>query len=455
MTVIRMTDLNLSGKKVLIREDLNVPLQNGKITDDTRIFSALFTIQLALRGGAKVILMSHLGRPTEGEFEEKYSLTPVADRLSALLRQPVRLVDDWENGIEMNDGELVLLENVRFNEGEKKNDSELAKKLAAICDIYVMDAFGTAHRAHASTHGVAKYAPIACAGPLLVSELEKLTKVLKEPKKPFVAIVGGSKVSTKLGVLEAMSREVDHLIVGGGIANTFIAAAGYKVGKSLYQEDFVDEATRLIEMSHSYGGEVEIPIDVVCSKDSFDELSNDSMAEVKLLSEIEDDDYIYDIGPQSTKKLEEIIENANVIVWNGPVGVFETDKFGEGTRALGEAVADSNGYSIAGGGDTLAAILKYNLSRKISYVTTGGGALLEFLEGRKLVALAVLEERAQQLGKYAQQLEQRSKELDERENQLNKREKQLDERETFLNRKAHQIDSRAQQIEARAFKPVY
>lgn len=455
MTVIRMTDLNLSGKRVLIREDLNVPLRGGEITDDTRIFSALFTIQLAIRGGAKVILMSHLGRPTEGVFEEKYSLEPVADRLSVLLRQPVRLIRDWEDGFDMAEGEVVLLENIRFSAGEKKNDDDLSRKMAALCDIYVMDAFGTAHRAQASTHGVAKYAPIASAGPLLVSELEKLGKALKDPARPFVAIVGGSKVSTKLGVLEALSKVVDHLIVGGGIANTFIAAAGHNIGKSLYEPEFVDEATRLIEMAHSSGGEIEVPVDVVVSKErDFDKLETAS-ATIKSLEDVEDDDVIYDIGPKSSEKLAEIIKSANVIVWNGPVGVFEYDQFGDGTKAIGDAVANSQAYSIAGGGDTLAAIVKYKLGRKISYVTTGGGALLEFLEGKKLVALAVLEERAQQLGKFAQQLEQRSHDLDERDKQVENRTKQLDNREEGLKRREAMVDMRAQQIEARAFKPVY
>ena len=452
MTVIKMTEMNLSGKRLLIREDLNVPIRNGKITDDTRIFSALFTIQLAMRGGAKVMVMSHLGRPKEGEYEEKYSLAPVADRLTELLRQPVRIIRDWlDTPFSINDGEIVLLENVRFNAGEKKNDDALARRMAALCDIYVMDAFGTAHRAHASTHGVAKYAPIACAGPLLISELDKLTRVSRDPARPYTAIVGGSKVSTKLGVLEAFARNANHLIVGGGIANTFIAAEGYPIGKSLYEPDLIDEATRLIEIANATGAHIEIPTDVVCAK----EISETAEATVKSVRDVAEDDLIVDIGPETRKRLCDILLKSNLIVWNGPLGVFEYDQFGAGTQALGQAVAESQAYSIAGGGDTLAAILKYGISSRISYVTTGGGALLEFLEGKKLVSLAVLEERAQHLGKLAQQIDERQRQIDSKLRELAERESKIEEREKQLEWRIRQLDLRMQQIDARSFKPYY
>jgi phosphoglycerate kinase len=452
MTVIKMTDMNLSGKRVLIREDLNVPINNGRITDDTRIFSALFTIQLAMRGGAKVMVMSHLGRPKEGVYEEAYSLAPVAQRLTELLRQPVPIVRNWlDEEFSINDGEIVLLENVRFNAGEKKNDDELARKMAHLCDIYVMDAFGTAHRAQASTHGVAKYAPIASAGPLLVSELDKLSRVARDPARPYTAIVGGSKISTKLGVLEALTRNVNHLIVGGGIANTFIAAAGYNVGKSLYEAELLDEATRLVEIAHTTGAHIQIPTDVVCAK----EISPEALATVKSVDQVADDDYIVDIGPETRARLADLLLKSHLIVWNGPVGIFEFDQFGEGTEAIGRAVADSNAYSIAGGGDTLAAILKYGLSQKISYVTTGGGALLEFLEGKKLVSLAVLEERAQHLGKLAQLLDERQRQIDAKLRELQERESRIEEREKQVEWRNRQLDMRLQQIEARSFKPYY
>ncbi len=391
MSIIKMTDLDLAGKRVLIREDLNVPLKDGKVADDTRIRAALKTIDAARSAGARVMLMSHLGRPTEGEFDPQYSLAPVAEHLSGLLGQTVRLVSDYlEQAPEVGEGEVVLLENVRFNKGEKKNDPELAKKYAALCDVFVMDAFGTAHRAQASTYGVAEYAPVAAAGPLLVAELDALGKALEAPARPMVAIVGGSKVSTKLTVLESLSQKVDQLIVGGGIANTFIAAAGHPVGKSLYEPDLVDEAKRLMEAARAKGGEIPVPSDVVVGK----EFSADAEAVVKRVDEVAEDDMIFDIGPETSERYAEILKSAGTIVWNGPVGVFEFDQFGEGTRKLALAIADSPAFSIAGGGDTLAAIAKYGVGDRISYISTGGGAFLEFLEGKKLPAVEILERRA-------------------------------------------------------------
>jgi len=391
MSVIKMTDLDLSGKRVLIRMDLNVPLKDGKVADDTRIRASMPTIEHAVKAGAKVMLMSHLGRPDEGVYDEKYSLAPVAEHLSGLLGHKVTLVKEWLDGVDLNNGQVVLCENVRFNKGEKKNDEALSRKMAALCDIYVMDAFGTAHRAQASTHGVAKYAPVACAGPLLAGELDALGKALDNPARPMVAIVGGSKVSTKLTVLESLSGIVDQLIVGGGIANTFIAAAGYQVGKSLYEADLVGEAKRLTDAAQSRGGDIPIPKDVVCAK----EFSEHAKATLKGVGEIADDDLVFDVGPQTSDIFDEIIKKAGTIVWNGPVGVFEFDQFGEGTRRLAMAIAESPAFSIAGGGDTLAAVSKYNISDKVSYISTGGGAFLEFLEGKKLPAVAMLEERAQ------------------------------------------------------------
>jgi phosphoglycerate kinase len=391
MSVIKMTDLDLAGKRVLIREDLNVPIKDGKVSSDKRIRASLPTIEHAMQAGAKVMLMSHLGRPTEGEPAEEFSLKPVADHLGELLGKPVRLITDYlEKAPELEDGEVVVLENVRFNKGEKKNDDGLAKKYASLCDIFVMDAFGTAHRAQASTHGVAKYAPVACAGPLLVGELDALGKALDNPARPMVAIVGGSKVSTKLTVLDALSKIVDQLIVGGGIANTFIAAEGYNVGKSLYEADLVDEARRLMEAARSKGGEIPVPVDVVTGK----EFSETAKAEIKKVDQVEDDDMIFDIGPETARQYAEILKKAGTIVWNGPVGVFEFDQFGEGTRALAMAIAESSAFSIAGGGDTLAAVDKYGIADKVSYISTGGGAFLEFLEGKKLPAVEILEQRA-------------------------------------------------------------
>jgi len=384
MTIKKMTDLNLSGKRVLIRQDLNVPIKDGEIVSDIRIQASIPTIQQALEAGAAVILLSHLGRPTEGEFEQAYSLEPVAACLSQLLDKPVPLIRNCLKGVEIKPGEVVLCENVRFNQGEKKDDENLARKIAALCDIFVMDAFGTAHRAQASTHGVAKFAPVACAGPLLVNELDALGKALANPAKPMVAIVGGAKVSSKLTVLESLTGVVDQLIVGGGIANTFLAASGYSVGKSLYEKDLVETAKALMEKTH-----IPLPTDVVVAK----EFSADAVAEIKAVADLEDDDMILDIGPESSAKLAEILKDAKTIVWNGPVGVFEFDQFGEGTKSISKAIADSHGFSIAGGGDTLAAVDKYQIKDKVSYISTGGGAFLEFLEGKKLPAVAILESR--------------------------------------------------------------
>ena len=392
MSVIKMTDLDLAGKRVLIRQDLNVPVKDGKVTSDARIRASLPTVQKALESGAAVMIMSHLGRPTEGEYAEEFSLAPVAEYMGNLLGKDVKLVKDYLDGVEVVPGEVVILENVRFNVGEKKNDDELAKKYASLCDVFVMDAFGTAHRAQGSTHGVAKYAPTACAGPLLAAELEALGKALDNPARPMVAIVGGSKVSTKLTVLESLSKVVDQLIVGGGIANTFIAAAGYNVGKSLYEADLIDTCKKLTADAKSRGGDIPVPTDVVCGK----EFSETAEATLKPVADVADDDMIFDIGPDTAAALAEIIKSAGTIVWNGPVGVFEFDQFGEGTKAISLAIAESPAFSIAGGGDTLAAVDKYNIADKVSYISTGGGAFLEFLEGKKLPAVAILEERAAQ-----------------------------------------------------------
>ncbi len=390
MSIKRMVDLDLSGKRVLIRQDLNVPVKNGKVTSDARIQASLPTIEIALAAGAAVILLSHLGRPVEGHYDEEFSLKPVAEHLSGLLGKPVRLERDWLDGISIAPGEVVLCENVRFNVGEEKNSDELGKKMAALCDVFVMDAFGTAHRAQASTHSVAKYAPIACAGPLLASELDALGKALETPVKPLVAIVGGSKVSTKLTVLKTLSEKVDQLIVGGGIANTFIAAAGFPVGKSLYEPDLIDQAKQLIETAKQKGSVIPIPVDVVCAK----EFSESAIATVKKVADVEADDLIMDIGPETASQYAELLKSAGTIVWNGPVGVFEFDQFGNGTKSLATAIAESNAFSIAGGGDTLAAIDKYGINDKVSYASTGGGAFLEFLEGKELPAVSVLKLRS-------------------------------------------------------------
>jgi len=390
MAVLKMTDLDLAGKRVLIREDLNVPVKNGKVTSDIRIRASLPTIEHALKAGARVMAMSHLGRPEEGVYDEQYSMAPVAAHMSTLLGREVRVAKDWLDGVEVEPGELVLCENVRFNKGEKKNNEDLAKKMASLCDIYVMDAFGTAHRAQASTHGVAKYAPVACAGPLLAAELEALGKALENPKRPLIAIVAGSKVSTKLTVLDSLSKVVDQLIVGGGIANTFVAAAGYPVGKSLYEADLVAEAKKLTEAAQTRGADIPVPTDVVCGK----EFSENAAATTKPVADVAEDDMIFDIGPETAAKFADMLKNAGTIVWNGPVGVFEFDQFAKGTEIIAQAIADSPAFSLAGGGDTLAAVDKYGLSDKISYISTGGGAFIEFLEGKKLPAVAILEERA-------------------------------------------------------------
>jgi phosphoglycerate kinase len=391
MSVIKMTDLDLAGKRVLIRQDLNVPISDGKVSSDKRIRASLPTLEHCIKAGAKVMVMSHLGRPTEGEAAAEFSLAPVAAHMSTLMGKEVRLVTDYiGTDVDVADGEVVLLENVRFNIGEKKNDEALSKQYAALCDVYVMDAFGTAHRAQASTHGAGQFAPTACAGPLLAGELEALGKALDNPARPMIAIVGGSKVSTKLTVLESLSTIVDQLVVGGGIANTFIAAAGLPVGKSLYEADLVDTCKKLTADAEANGGSIPVPTDIVCAK----EFSPTAEATLKKADECLDDDMIFDIGPDSAAELAEIIKNAGTIVWNGPVGVFEFDQFGEGTKAIALAIAESSAFSIAGGGDTLAAVDKYNISDKVSYISTGGGAFLEFLEGKKLPAVEMLEGRA-------------------------------------------------------------
>ncbi len=389
MAIIKMSDLDLAGKRVLIREDLNVPVKDGVVTSDARLRASLPTIKLALEKGAAVMVMSHLGRPTEGEYDAAFSMQPVVDYLTRALDCPVRLETDYLDGVQAGIGEVVVFENVRFNKGEKKNDEALSRKMAALCDVYVMDAFGTAHRAQASTHGVGMYASVACAGPLLAAELDALGKALDNPARPMVAIVGGSKVSTKLTVLESLSGIVDQLVVGGGIANTFIAADGHGVGKSLFEADLVDEAKRLVANAQSRGGSIPVPTDVVVGK----EFSPAAEAVLKPVTQVDSDDMIFDIGPDSAQVLADIIAKAGTIVWNGPVGVFEFDQFGEGTKRIAQAIADSSAFSIAGGGDTLAAVDKYGIADKVSYISTGGGAFLEFLEGKELPAVAMLEAR--------------------------------------------------------------
>lgn len=389
MAIIRMGEVDLAGKRVLIREDLNVPVVDGQVTSDARIRAALPTIQAALGAGAAVMLMSHLGRPTEGQADAQFSLAPVAARLGELLGTEVSLVADWIDGVDAEPGTVILLENVRFLPGEKACDDGLARKMAALCDVFVMDAFGTAHRAQASTYGVAKFAPVACAGPLLSGELKALAKVLDNPARPMVAIVGGSKVSTKLTVLEALGNVVDQLIVGGGIANTFIAAAGHHVGESLHEPDMLDTASALAANDQD---RVEIPVpDDVVVADSF---SADATATTRSVTEVAANELILDIGPQTAARFAALLKDAGTIIWNGPVGVFEFDQFGEGTRVLAEAIADSTAFSVAGGGDTLAAIDKYGVADRISYISTGGGAFLEFVEGKTLPAVAILEDRA-------------------------------------------------------------
>ena len=390
MPILRMTDLDLRGKRVLIREDLNVPVQDGVVTSDARIRASLPTIQHARTAGARVLVMSHLGRPEEGVYDEEFSLAPVAKRLGELLGVKIRLEKDWLGGVEAAAGEVVLLENVRFNKGEKKDKEDLAKRMAELCDIYVMDAFGTAHRAEASTHGVAGFAKVACAGPLLMNELIALETALESPKRPLIAIVAGSKVSTKLTVLESLLGKVDKLIVGGGIANTFLLAEGYGVGKSLVEAEMVDIARGLLQKSAELKVEIPLPSDVVVAK----EFAASAEADVKAVGNVAAEEMILDIGPDTAERFARMLHDAGTVVWNGPVGVFEFDQFGEGTRTLAQAIARSPAFSIAGGGDTLAAIEKYRVEDDISYISTGGGAFLEFLEGRKLPAVAVLEERA-------------------------------------------------------------
>ena len=385
-----MTDLDLRDKRVLIREDLNVPVQNGSVTSDVRIRAALPTIQAALTAKARVIVMSHLGRPEEGKFAEEFSLAPVAKRLAQLLGVPVALKKEWLGGVEVRPGEVVLLENVRFNKGEKKDADDLSRRMAALCDIYVMDAFGTAHRAEASTHGVAKYAPVVCAGPLLVSELSALETALLNPARPLLAIVGGSKVSTKLTVLESLLSKVDQLIVGGGITNTFLAALGFNVGKSLYEPNMLDICKRLLEQSKKRGIVIPMPTDVVVAT----VYSATAEADVKDVANVSAEDMILDIGPDSAEAMATLVGSAGTILWNGPVGVFEFEQFGEGTRTLATAIARSKAFSLAGGGDTIAAIEKYGIEDSISYISTGGGAFLEFVEGNKLPAVEILEQRA-------------------------------------------------------------
>lgn len=390
MNILKMSDLKLKGKRVLIREDLNVPLKHQEITSDMRIRAAIPTIKMALKAGATVMIMSHLGRPEEGVFDEQYSLAPIARRLSELLKKEVPLISKWVNGFNMGDHSVVLLENVRFNDGETENSAALSKKMAALCDVYVMDAFATSHRAEASTCGIIEYAPVACAGPLLISELEALTNIMKKPKHPVVAIVGGSKVSTKLELLESMVNKVDSLIIGGGIANTFIAAEGYTVGKSLYEPDLIDEAERLTLAAKQRKSEIIVPTDVVVAE----KLSEESESSPRLVSQVDDNEKIYDIGPDTIKRITGIIKKAKTILWNGPVGAFEVPQFAEGTEAIARAIASSSGYSVAGGGDTLAAIESFDIADKIDYISTGGGAFLSFLEGKPLPAIAALEARA-------------------------------------------------------------
>ncbi len=390
MPVLQMSELELAGKRVLIRQDLNVPLKDGKVSSDQRIRASLPAIRHCIDAGARLLIMSHLGRPEEGKPEAQYSLHPVADYLADALGQPVPLISDYlEQAPELNDGDVALLENVRFNAGEKADDEALAKRYASLCDVFVMDAFGTAHRAQASTHGVGRFAPIACAGPLLAAELDALGKALHEPAKPVVAIVGGAKVSTKLTVLESLSGFADQLIPGGGIANTFIAAAGYNVGQSLFEADLVGEAQRLVMQARAEGREIPIPSDVVCGK----EFAETAAATVKAVDAVDNDDMVFDIGPETAARFAALLQRAGTIVWNGPVGVFEFDQFGEGTRVIAEAIAASPAFSIAGGGDTLAAVDKYGIADRVSYISTGGGAFLEFLEGKQLPAVMMLQAR--------------------------------------------------------------
>lgn len=391
MAILKMSDISLKGKKVLIREDFNVPLKNGVITSDLRIRAALPTIKQALKAGAKVMLASHLGRPQEGLFEEAFSLAPVAAALSKLLKMEVPLISNWVNGVNMGDAKVVMLENVRFNHGETDNNVELSKKMAAICDVFVMDAFATSHRAESSTCGVIKYAKEACAGPLLLSELDALSKVLEKPAHPVVAIIGGSKVSTKLALLDSLVKKVDALIIGGGIANTFLAAEGYTVGKSLYEPDLIDEAERLVLEAKKRNANIPIPVDVIVAERFSDEVE----AFVRVVSQIDDNEKVFDIGPDTIKQFVAIIKKAKTILWNGPIGAFEVEAFAGGTKAIAKAIAESKAFKVAGGGDTLAAIEKYKIADNIDYISTGGGAFLNVLEGKQLPVITALEERNQ------------------------------------------------------------
>ena len=387
---VKTGDLDFNDKRVLIRVDYNVPVKDGEVQDDTRIRATLPTIKEVLDGGGKVILVSHLGRPQEGKFDEKYSLAPVARKLEELVGETVTLVRDWQDGVEFENGNIIMLENIRFNAGEKSNDDELARRMAELCQIYINDAFGTAHRAQSSTHGVAKYAPVACAGPLMLAELEAIGKAMEDPARPMAAIVGGAKVSTKLTVLKELAKRVDVLIPGGGIANTFLKAAGFNIGKSLYEAEQVETAAELIKYMQENGKELPLPTDVVCAK----ELSDSASSMVKTIDTVEDDDLIVDIGPETAQELAEHLAHASTIVWNGPMGVFEYDDFADGTRIIAEAIATSDAFSIAGGGDTIAAITKFKVAERISYISTGGGAFLELLEGKELPAVAILKESA-------------------------------------------------------------
>ena len=397
MAIAKMSDFDLKGKRVLIREDFNVPLKNGQIVSDLRIRAALPTIKQALKAGAKVMLMSHLGRPPEETFDEAYSLAPVARALSTLLKMEIPLISRWQDGVNMGDSQIVLLENVRFNHGETDNNVELSKKMASLCDVYVMDAFATSHRMESSTYGVIKYAKEACAGPLLLSELDALNKIMEKPARPVVAIVGGSKVSTKLALLDSLVKKVDALIIGGGIANTFLAAEGYTVGKSLYEPDLIDEAERLTLAAKERKAEIPLPIDVVVAE----RFSEDSEAYVRLVSQIDDNEKVFDVGPDTIKNFVALIKKAKTILWNGPIGAFEIEEFAEGTKAIAKAVAESKAFKVAGGGDTLAAIEKYKIGNKIDYISTGGGAFLTVLEGKTLPIIAALEERSSKNEKVA------------------------------------------------------
>lgn len=390
MSFLTLKDVDLKNKKVLVRVDFNVPVKDGKVTSKVRIEAAIPTIQYILDQGGAVILMSHLGRPTEGEYDSQFSLEPVAEGLSQIIKKPVRFAKDWLNGVDANAGEIVMCDNVRFNKGEKKSDDELSKKIASLGDVFVMDAFATAHRAQASTYGVAKYVPVACAGLLLANEIKALEKALKAPKKPMAAIVGGSKVSTKLSVLHNLLDKVEILIVGGGIANTFIKAEGFNIGNSLYEDDLVGEAKDILAKAKELGVNIPVPVDVRVAK----EFSENAVAVVKNVADVADDEMILDIGPKSERNIAELLKSANTILWNGPVGVFEFDNFAEGTKALSLAIAESDAFSVAGGGDTIAAIEKFDIKDKVSYISTAGGAFLEFLEGKKLPAVEILKEKA-------------------------------------------------------------